>query len=217
MGIHATILLLLTTVPLAAQEADSTELTTEQQAVLDCMKNYKRAILARDGDAAAGLVDWGTLDYYDRIRQYALYADSTEVDSLSFVDRMAVLQFRLNLSADTLQSLNPLGIFALTVKKEWVGDNILKVEFGRPQVAGDRAMLPLLVSGREGPFGLGFVREEGKWKVDLTSVMPMAEVAIMAMVKQSGMTEDELMRKALSIMSGKAFTDDLWQPLVTEN
>jgi len=59
--LYITILLLLTAIPLAAQEADSTELTEDQQGVSDCMKNYKRAILARDGKAAAGLVNRATL------------------------------------------------------------------------------------------------------------------------------------------------------------
>ena len=59
-----------------------------------------------------------------------------------------------------------------------------------------------------------FNKEDGAWKVDLTSIFPITDGALKKVVANSGLSEDEFIFKALEMVSGDAVADDIKEPLV---
>ena len=81
----------------------------QEEDVLACFSNYKRAILNDQGEEALKYIDANTLTYYEGILEKTKTADSIMVDKLPLMDKMMVLivrQRHLN-----LMNLYPSWIF----------------------------------------------------------------------------------------------------------
>lgn len=205
-----TLLCVLAIVQSGCNEAPSQEVTF----VRDCFDGYKQAILDQNGDAAVAFVDLNTLGYYEKMRKLALDGSSADVRKLSTIDKIMVLMLRQLVPVRELSAMTAESLFVYAVDKGWVGkESVINNALGDIEVSGSSATGVHISEGRPSPFKWNFQNENGKWKIDITSVMPIANEAFSAVVQQSGLSEDDFLFRVLESISEKEVSDEIWEPL----
>lgn len=184
----------------------------EAKAVRKTFDDYKKAILAKDGDTAAALIDKETVDFYDKMLKLALTAPAAEVKKQSVVGRILILQMRHNIPLPELKTMTATKLIGYGIDKGWIGENVKRVNIGEITIAGDRASGPGKVRNRTVPFTWRLRKEGGAWKLNLTTLFPLAEVAMKRAATRSKMSVDELILSAINMKSetGKKATEAIW-------
>jgi hypothetical protein len=64
------------------------------------------------------------------------------------------------------------------VNQGWIGENsVLESDIGQAKVFGNDASAEYVMSGKPKPLKYRFTKEDGKWKVDLTTIYPLCAPA----------------------------------------
>lgn len=185
----------------------------EAQAVRETFEGYRRALVAEDGEAAAGLVSESTLEAYQRYRDLALTGSEEAVKELSMVERMQVLILRHRVEADALEMMTGRGVFAHAVDEGWVGaGGIGRLQIHRVNVRGDQATANVGMGPAPSPELFRFLKEEGEWRFDLMPTLTSAEGALQQMAAARGVEENEFLLGMITSMSNEPATEALWQP-----
>lgn len=185
----------------------------EAEAVRETFEHYRRALLAEDGESAAGLVSTNTLEAYQRYRDLALTGSEDAVKELSMVERMQVLLLRHRIEPDALEMMTGRGTFAHAVDEAWVGSGgIQRLQIHRVTVRGDEANANVGMGPAPSPELFRFTKEEGEWRFDLMPSLTSAEGALQQMAAARGIEENEFLLGMIGSMSGEPATEALWQP-----
>jgi hypothetical protein len=175
---------------------------------------YKSAILASDGAAAADLVTQGSRELYRRYAVDAATLDRDGLDQLHVTDRVSVLLLRHSLQRSALESMSGGEVIAYSVDQGWIGkDSVARLNLGNFQVDGNAASGVVLdAAGRESPFKLEFLKEEGRWRLDLLKMLEMTRMAIVYAVQQTGMSETDFVLYVLELSTGRTPGPEIWNP-----
>lgn len=188
----------------------------EEKQVKSCFNNYKSAILNDKGEEAVNYVDSRTVQYYSDILEKTQNADSSEVASLSIMDKLMVFSIRHRASSEIITSLDGKGLLIYAIKEGMVGKNsVAKNSIGEVSIDGSFAKGQFIANGQAAPFYFHFYNEEGQWKVDLTSIFPVANTSFKTMQEQSGQNENEYLFMLLEAITGKEVTNQIWRPIIT--
>lgn len=183
------------------------------RAVRQTWENYKKAILGKDGAAALALVNQTTVGYYGQMRTLALRATEAEVKALSVTNKIMVLSYRHRLSPEQLEAMNAEELFVHGVSQGWIGEQgVLRTTLGSVRVSGGVASGEAIVGGKATPLTYRFEREGGKWKIDLAALMPVADIAMRAVIKELKVEEDQFILDILESLSGVKPSADIWKP-----
>jgi hypothetical protein len=175
--------------------------------------SYKEAILQQQGQSAVLLVSRATLQYYARMKTLALVGQEKEVRLLSPMNKIMVLSLRHRVPVDDLRGMTPEEVFTYAVNHGWIGKNsVLDSDIGGLQVFGNDASAEYVKSGTPTPLKYRFTKEDGKWKIDLTALMPVADQAMSMLIKQKGLDEDTFITSLIESISGKKVLPSIWQP-----
>lgn len=205
-----TLLCLLAAVQGGCKAGDSQEATF----VRACFGGYKEAILDQDGEASVALVDESTLKYYGEMRKLALEGSLTDVRQLSTVDKLMVLTLRHQIPFEDLTEMTADSLFVYAVDEGWIGrESVINNELGDIKVSGTNATGVHISAGNESTIKWIFRKENGKWKISIISIMPIADLAFKQIVQQSGLSEDDFLFSILESVSGKKVPDSIWEPL----
>ena len=208
--IQLSLLCLLAAVQGGCKEGDSQEATF----VRTCFEGYKEAILDQDGEAAVALVDGSTLKYYGKMRKLALEGSPTDVRQLSTIDKLMVLILRHRIPLEDLTEMTAESLFVYAVDEGWIGrESVINNELGDIKVSGTNATGVHISAGNESPFKWIFRKENGKWKIDITSIMPIADQAFKQLIQENGLSEDDFLFSILESVSGEKVPDSIWEPL----
>lgn len=195
--------------PVSAQQT-----TTEALSVRAVVQDYRAAILASRGTAAVELVSASTLTYYDRMLELTLYGDSASLGRESLSDRLMVLTLRERVPPASLLGMSGRELFVYTVDVGMIGrESMQQLEFGRVRVTGDSAGIEIEQAGAPSGTFFPLVREEGDWRLDLLSMLALANDALLTVAEQQGMSEDALLLLLLEASSGRAVEPTIWHPL----
>lgn len=187
--------------------------SNEVKKVKKCFKKYKNAILEDRGDEAADVVSKATIDYYQKMLDIALTADSATVDQLGITDKMTVLTVRHKVPKSTIAELDGRGFFIYAISAGMVGKNsVINATIGEVKVNENFATGQLLVNGQESPMYFHFYHE-GDWKLDLTSLFHITNTALNQMVQESGMSQNEFLFQILQSLTGRYPNSTIWQPM----
>jgi hypothetical protein len=192
----------------------SPSIQPEEESVRQVLIAYKDAVLKHQGDSAALVVNRNTLEYFGGMKTMALEANEQEVRQLTPLHRMMVLSFRHRIPANELRAMTPEGVFIHSINQGWVGKNsVLDSDVGKVQVFGDNASAEFLKAGKPTPLKLRFTKEDGKWKIDFTSVFPLSDQALSMLIKKKEVDEDTFIISLIESVSGKKVSPSIWQPL----
>jgi hypothetical protein len=211
-----TFLTLLVVSPPEAGAAAERTAFKDVQAIRKTFESYKEALLKREGQASASLVNGATLDYYKRMQELALRGKEPDVRQLPIGEKLIVLRMRHQIPVQDLQMMNPQALFAHGVTQGWIDSgSVQAVSLGKIAVTGERASAETLLGKKPTPLKFAFTRDGEEWKFDLAALMPLVEQEFKKLAKESGMGEDEFLIQVLELVSGKKVAKEIWQPLVS--
>lgn len=190
-------------------------LDEEKGAVRQCFEDYKQAIAAQDGKTAATLVTGSTLDYYGRMQGLALRGEESEVKGLPFTDKLMVLSLRHRVGMPTLEQMTSESLFVHAVNEGWIDkDSTVANELGEVAVKGESATGVHIFSGEASPYKWTFLEEDGRWRLDINSLLPLVNETMKQLIQQAGSTEEAVLMDALESVSGKEVPAAIWEPLI---
>ncbi len=182
--------------------------------VRTCYENYFDALRRADGPTAAQLVDTRTAVYYTSMLELARNADSAQVAGLDMMDKLTVLGMRMRGSPEQLRGMDGRDAIALAVDAGMMGSNGIEgLELGAVTVEGDKARAPLTMHGFPTPAVFEFHREQGEWRIDLTSLFNISRMAFGQMAGGAGKSEQELIHELLEQTAGMPVPQDVWHPM----
>lgn len=151
------------------------------------------------------------------MKEAALNAKEQEVRNMTITDKLNVLGFRHQIGIGQLQRLSEQELLVFLVDQGRSGrEGIADSELGQISISGNTAEGEILSRGQKIPFKFRFVKDDGKWRLDLTALLPMVDQAMKAVISKLGVNEDQFIVNMLEKISGKPVTSDIWEPLVKE-
>lgn len=178
-----------------------------------CFDNYFAALKTGDGEKAATLVDNNTMQHFARMLDLARNADSVTVRGLDAMDQMTVLSMRMQIPADELQGMDARAAVARSVSQGMMADGGLDgLGLGDVSVEGDKATAPLKMFGFPTPTKFSFQREDGQWRIDLTSLFDLSKQAL---GKMAGGDEEgnAMLMTMLEENTGMPVPASVWHPV----
>lgn len=199
--------------PSAPSEHETSSDAAAESAVRDAFEQYRRALIERDGDRAAELVSRSTLDLYEDMTDLALTATRSELMARRTIDRLNALFLRQLLTPRELQTMSGADVISFAVEEGLINDSsVVKLEPTRVNVLGPTAALDIQINEKPAPFSMTFRNEDGEWKIDLTELLDLSELAFRDQMNKSGLGEEEYLFLLVESISKKRATSDLWRP-----
>lgn len=196
----------------AGQQAGAQK--SEGSLVKKSFDSYKTLILNDKGDEAVKYVDTRTIKYYGDILKLVKSADSTTVETLSILDKLMVFSIRHRTSKEDILNFDGKSLLVYAIKSGMVGKNgVVNNSIGDITVDENFAKGQLIANRRKTPFYFHFYKEEGKWKIDLTSLFSVSTMAFKKMADDSGQNQNEYLFSLLEIISGRKPGIEIWKPV----
>lgn len=184
------------------------------KSVKQSFEKYKSAILSDKGEEAVAYVDSRTVDYYSYVLELVLGADSAKVEALSVFDKLMVFSIRHRVSKEEILNFNGKSLLVYAIKSGMVGKNsVNNGSIGDVTIEGDFAKGQLVANGQKSPYFFHFYKEEGHWKIDLTSLFPVARSAFQKMVEDREQSPNEYLFSLLELITGKIPGPEIWIPV----
>lgn len=188
----------------------------EEPAIRACFANYKKAIMAKNGQNAGAEIDTNTVEYYSRMRKHVLEASASQTKALGLMDRLIVLMARHRIPAAQVKEMDGKAFFIYAVDQGWVGE-VAQIELGRVNVTGTNAKGMHMMGNQKTEIDWQFNKENGKWLIDLTSNLPELEKIFKQSLAQQGLGENEFLFDVLEQLSGEPVTETIWEPAGNPN
>jgi hypothetical protein len=120
-----------------------------------------------------------------------------------------------NISKEDILSFTGEQLLVYAIKKGMVGkSSVMNISIGDVEIDSAFAKGQLVSSGRKAPFFFHFYRENGIWKIDLTSLFPVSGMAFKQMVEDSGQEENEYLLFLLETISNQEPSPNIWKPIL---
>lgn len=181
-------------------------------AIKSSFAKYNEAISAQNGNEAAKYLDNNTVAYYDKMISFIKTADSAKVAQLPLLDKLTVLTLRNKLTKDEIKSFDGKSLLAYSFTSGM--SKASGFDLGEITINANQAKAQILVANKNSNEYVQFNREDGLWKIDLTSLFPLTEKSIKGMI-QNNFAGDEN-KFCLMVANGMGGTDankNLWKPI----
>ena len=186
----------------------------EEQAVRSVFEKYRSDILNDLGEEAYKDIDSRTVKYYEDLLVWIKKADSLEIETFSILDKMTVLIMRNKMLKEDLLAMDGKKLFVYAVNNGMVGKgSVSNNSIGKVTVNGNFASGQFISKGKETEVYFHFYKEEGTWKVDLTSLFPISILALDKVIADSGKSENEFLLPLIEASIGKKLDSTSWKPL----
>lgn len=193
--------------------SQSVQAETEEQLVEQAFNGYKSAIMNDQGEAAADLLSSSTVDYYEDMRDLALYAPQDELRQQSTGNLAQALLMRYQIPAQELRNMSGHALLVYAVAHGWVGKNsVAPFTVSSVQVVGSTAVADIVSDRQSGMGQFRFQKEDGSWKLDLVPLMQAASVHFDNLVKQQGGTRERFILSMIAAASGRQVDPSIWEP-----
>ncbi len=201
------VLLLLTVQTIACQNND-------KKLISNVFNNYKTAILNDKGEEAVKYVDQRTIKYYNDMLDLVKNADSAKVEKLSMLDKLMVLAIRHRTSKEEILKFEGRSLLIYAINSGMVGKNsVSNQNVGDITINDSFAKGQFISSGQKTPFFFHFYKANSEWKIDLTSLFPISNMALKKMVETYGANETSYILSMLKMVTGKEPDSKIWQPV----
>ena len=186
----------------------------KERLVRKSFDNYKTAILNDKGKEAIKYLDSRTINYYTKILELVKTADSVKIETLSILDKLMVLYIRHRASKEEILSFDGKSLLIYAIKNGMVGKNsVVDNSIGDVTINKDFAKGQFKTNGQETPIYLHFYKEEGEWKIDLTSGFIFSTMAFKKMADESGQPQNEYLFSLMEMITGNKPGHKIWEPI----
>ena len=186
----------------------------DQELVKQSFEKYKSSILTDKGEQAVDYVDSRTIGYYSEMADLIKGADSLQVNSLPLMDKLIVFTIRHRATNEEILSFDGKALLVYAIQRGMIGKNsVVSTSIGEVTVNGDFAKGQFVSKGKAISIYFHFYREEGYWKIDLTSLFPNSMMAMKKIISESGQSENEYLGMILETLTGKKPGHKIWQAI----
>ena len=186
----------------------------DERSIHACFDAYKRAVLESDGESAVEQVTKGTIEYYANVLDLVFEASAEKTRALPLVDRITVLLIRARVEPERLRQMDGRQLFIYAIDHGMVGkSSVIRSDLGDVAISGDYAIGDALSAGKRSGIQWRFYREGGRWRMDVTSVMTAANIALLQVIRDSGEEENQFVQKLVAMTLGRDPGEDIWEPL----
>lgn len=190
----------------------ATAWTSEEDEVRKQFSAYIKAIKDKDGKAAVGCVDKKTEEWYQSAVNDAVKADKATILRMNPSLRITALRLRLEFKKEELQKMTGRQTIDMAVSRGWTGHiNEEQMKLVKIVVDGETAQ-GFIAASPQVPLA-HFRKESGKWMLELHKFMAFGDIYFAKVAKEDGITVDELILNALSVLSGKKVDESVYEPL----
>lgn len=183
--------------------------------IITTFNNYRDALLNEDSDAAYNSIDSKTKKYYQKILNTVLYGKAEEVKQMSSIDKIFIIRSRHQIPPEELTTFNTESYFKYAVERGWIDkSSVTEIELADIVVEGDTATTKIKKNGQIVPFGFTFRKENNQWKLDLTSIFSISNLAFQKAIEESGMSEDEFVFYLVEVVSNSTVNNSVWNPIL---
>jgi hypothetical protein len=186
----------------------------EKEIVRKAFDDYKSAILNDKGNDAVKLVDSKTIKYYNDVLDWVKNADSAKVESFSLLNKLMVFTVRHRASKKDILAFDGKSLLEYAIESGMVGKNsVANTTIGEVEIDRNFAKGQFVANGVKAPFNVHFNKEDGQWKIDLTSLFAVSTVAFEKMAADSGKNENDFLFDLLEMVTGEKPGQEIWQPV----
>jgi len=192
-----------------------------EAAVRATFEAYRQALVAGDGEAAAGLVDRDTEQYYRLLKRLVLEGTEEEVRERTFVDRFLVIAFRHQFEAEELAGMELADVIVRAMQIGWINSAAIEqLAVGEVTIEGSEATAaartrasledPSLAGGMD-ELTYRFVREDGSWKFRFSALVAASDEVMRNLAAQLNVEEDDLIFTLIESLTGIEVLPDIWE------
>jgi hypothetical protein len=125
-----------------------------------------------------------------------------------------VFSIRHRTSKNDILSFDGKSLLVYAINSGMVGKNsVANNSIGEVIIESEFAKGQFLANGQKAPFYFHFYKEEGQWKIDLTSLFPVSTMAFKKMADESGENQNDYLFSLLEKITGKKPGTEIWQPI----
>ena len=186
--------------------------TGEARAIQAAFSTYKDALLQGDGEKAADAVSARTIAFYDGILTHVLNTPRAKLAELDFISKFMVLRIRHEFTRTQISQMTGRQLLMIGVDKGWISKStVANIEqLVEIKVASSKSTASMPIA--PGIPAFNFLKESGQWKLDLAGSFALANDAMKHEITRSGMTEEQFILQALSMLSGKKVDERIFSP-----
>ncbi len=186
---------------------------TQHKLVEASFERYRQAIMSAQADAAYAEINEKTRQYYVDMLDKVMYLSAAETSSLTVLEKIFIAQSRHRIAPETLQQFDGEKYFKYAVEQGWIGkDSVANASLGNISVSGDSATSQFIKQDKTLPFGFSFSREQGDWKIDLVSILPVSNLALQHMINNAEADEQSIIFQIVETLSGEPVDESVWNP-----
>lgn len=184
--------------------------------MLRAYDNYISAVRNCRGQEALRYVDSRTIKYYDDLIKVIKSADNNKVNSLSFIDKIAVYFIRSQATKSEIAAMDGAGLFIYTIEKNVANNNSSTYTTAIADITIDKefAIGHTISGGKKAAISCYFYKEADKWKFDLIHLFVECNLAFNKMVKKGGGNENKYLFMHLEKITGKKSGFKIWQQIL---
>jgi hypothetical protein len=173
-------------------------------------QEYRRALLANDGQAAWSVIDSHSQDYYAEALRDALSMPRADLDRLDLLHKFMVLRFRQEFRKPQLQQLTGREVFVLGVTNGWISKStVQEIKTLHRVTVDDRYAAAYLQEAPTVP-AFHFIREGTEWKLSLWRNFELANAAMDQARRQSSLSERDFVIELLKNVSKYAVDERIF-------
>jgi uncharacterized protein len=191
------------------------DVRADVKSVKSTFAGYKQSALAGKGVEAAEYLSTNTFKYYEQMKDLALYASRDELKKLSTADIMTAMILRHRMPTKDLQSMAGKKIIIHAIDRGWIGKSAVeRLSIKSVQINNNSAIAKVSNNRNNArTVDMEFYLENGKWKLDLVSILKQTNSALDALAQLQKISREDLVISMLALVSDKKTEDPtLWEP-----
>lgn len=189
--------------------------SSNRELVKNCFEEYKTAVTKRDGIKARSVADKETISFYDRVIKHARFSTKSELNKAGLSEKLIVFSVRQNVPLYSVRNFSGDQLFAYMISNGLIDNSTMSfIDLGEIELINNAAQAPVIVGGQKAPFTLRFKKEKGIWKINISSLLIITDLALTGKINQAGLTEELFIDQLLNKKKGyKGSKNRYWEPL----
>ena len=177
-------------------------------------KKYTDALKRGQGNEALKYISQRTIDYYDALIYHTLYSDEKELNKVNILARTAILRMRHTQPLTFWDTMTAKKLLGQMWSRTQPPGTSPQVNLADCKIDNYKATCVLQVNGESTEMQSIFYKENGEWKIDITSINSIGIEEMKYDMKKRGITETEYILITIEELENISVRrEDLYKPL----